>query len=169
MSFDDDDYPISSLHLPSRPHGSDDEGSDEDDDDDPTLLRVHERIPTMSTVSLDMAERIDALQRINDELRRKLSDTEDNLQKRLTEREAEIEDMQQHLDELRSELSVAKRQEKELKAKERTSSTQIQSLEQNIAQLSRSLENSRQAYQSLNIQYAEQCGTLGTWDVRHCY
>ena len=97
MSFDDDDGPISSLQLPPHP-GSDDEGSD---DDDPTLLRVHERIPTMSTASLDMAERIDALQRINDELRRKLSDTEDNLQKRLAEREAEIEDMQQHLDERR--------------------------------------------------------------------
>ncbi|GJE89826.1 hypothetical protein PsYK624_059350 [Phanerochaete sordida] len=157
MSFDDDDdHPISSLPLPSR-HRSSSDGSDDDDDDDPTLLRVHERIPTTSTISLDMAERVDALQRINDELRRKLSDTEDNLQRRLAEREAEIEDMQQRLDEFRNELSVAKRQEKDLKAKERTNSTQIQSLEQSIAQLSRSLENSRQAYQNLNIQYAEQC------------
>ncbi|EKM48193.1 uncharacterized protein PHACADRAFT_203123, partial [Phanerochaete carnosa HHB-10118-sp] len=160
LSFEVDDRPLSALPLPSRARNSDDEGlygDDDDDDDDPTLLRLHERLSTTSTVSLDMAERAEALQRVNDELRRKLSDTEDNLQRRLAEREAEIEDMHLRLDELRSELGGARRQEKELKAKERSSFTQIQGLEQSIAQLSRSLENSRLAYQNLNLQYAEQC------------
>ncbi|EKM49209.1 uncharacterized protein PHACADRAFT_214467 [Phanerochaete carnosa HHB-10118-sp] len=160
LSFEVDDRPLSALPLPSRARDSDDEGlygDDDDDDDDPTLLRLHERLSTTSTVSLDMAERAEALQRVNDELRRKLSDTEDNLQRRLAEREAEIEDMHLRLDELRSELGGARRQEKELKAKERSSFTQIQGLEQSIAQLSRSLENSRLAYQNLNLQYAEQC------------
>lgn len=118
LSFDDDEHlvgRISSLPMPNR------RGSDSDDDsdgDDPTLGLVHERYPTSSTVSLDMSERIDALQRVNDELRRKLNDTEENLQKRLMEREAEIEDMQQRLDEMKSELISAKRHEKELRAKE---------------------------------------------------
>ena len=117
-SFGDEEHivgRISSLMIPRR-SGSD---SDSDSDgDDPTLGLVHERLPTASTISLDMPERIDALQRVNDELRRKLNDTEENLQKRLQEREAEIEDMQQRLDEMKSELMSAKRNEKELKAKE---------------------------------------------------
>lgn len=118
-SFGDDEHlvgKISSLQIPRRSSASD---SDSDSDgDDPTLGLVHERLPTSSTISLDMPERVDALQRVNDELRRKLNDTEENLQKRLQEREAEIEDMQQRLDEMKSELMSAKRNEKELRAKE---------------------------------------------------
>ena len=41
---------------------------------------------------------------------------------------------------------------------QRSSFAQIQSLEQNVSQLAKSLENSRQAYQNLNFQYGEQCG-----------
>lgn len=117
-SFGDEEHlvgRISSLPMPRR---SDSDSDDDSDGDDPTLGLVHERMPTASTISLDMAERLDALQRINDELRRKLYDTEESLQKRLSEREAEIEDMQQRLDEVKSELTVTKRQEKELRAKE---------------------------------------------------
>lgn len=119
ISFDDEERHrgrISSLPIPSlRGHLDDD---DDSDGDDPTLGRVHERYPTSSTVSMELEERIDALQKVNDDLRRRLSDTEETLQRRLAEREAEIDDMQQKVEELKSELSSTKRTEKELKAKD---------------------------------------------------
>lgn len=79
---------------------------------------VHERTITVSTISLDMQERIEALQKTNDDLRRKLNDAEETLQKKLNEHEQDLENMQQRLEEMKSELSATKRQEKELRAKE---------------------------------------------------
>ena len=117
-SFGDDEHLVGRISSLPLPRQSDSDSDSDSDGDDPTLGLVHERIPTASTISLDMPERLDALQRVNDELRRKLYDTEESLQKRLSEREAEIEDMQQRLDEMKSELMTTKRQEKELKAKE---------------------------------------------------
>jgi hypothetical protein len=117
VSFDDDEHHlggVSSFPILNHP-GSDDEDSD---GEDPTMGRVHDRYSTSSTISLQLEERIEALQRVNDDLKRRLHDTEETLSKRLTERESEIVEMGQRLEELRLELTATKRTEKELKAKD---------------------------------------------------
>lgn len=116
-SFDDDGYMrgINSLPIPSNGSDSD---SDSGSDDDLALGLVHERTISVSTISLDLQERMEALQRVNDDLRRKLSDAEDTMQRKLAEHESDLENMQQRLEEMDAELSATKRQEKELRAKE---------------------------------------------------
>lgn len=121
VSFGDDiHYGVN--NLPMRRRGSD-SGSDSDSDsdsdgDDMARGLVHERTITASTISLDLQERVEALQRVNDDLRKKLGDAEETLQRKLGEHESDLEDMQQRLEEMKSELSATKRQEKELRAKE---------------------------------------------------
>ena len=117
-SFDEEGFSrnINSLPMPRR---DDDSDSDSDgDEDDIARGLVHERTITASTISLDLQERLDALQKVNDDLRRKVNDAEETLQRKLAEHEADLENMQQRIEELKSELSATKRQEKELRAKE---------------------------------------------------
>lgn len=118
-SFGDEEgfnHRISSLPMPRR--GNDSDSDSDSDGDDMARGLVHERTITVSTISLDMQERIEALQKTNDDLRRKLNDAEETLQKKLNEHEQDLENMQQRLEEMKSELSATKRQEKELRAKE---------------------------------------------------
>lgn len=65
-----------------------------------------------------MQGRLDALQRMNTDLGRKLLEAERTLQNRLADHEQELEDMQMRLEEARSELSATKREEKDLRGKE---------------------------------------------------
>jgi len=105
-------HSISSLPMPLS-------GSDSDEDEEDSALGlVLDRSTTSSTVSLEQVDRLDALQRSNAELRRKLVDAEKTLQNRLSEHESELEEMQGRLEEMRSELSATKREEKELRSKE---------------------------------------------------
>jgi predicted nucleic acid-binding Zn-ribbon protein len=93
--------------------------SDSDSDaEDTTLGLVLDRSTTSSTVSMEPMERLDALQRNNAELSRKLMEVERTLQNKLSQHELELEEMQGRLEEVRSELSATKREEKELRAKE---------------------------------------------------
>ncbi|KAI0749810.1 hypothetical protein C8Q80DRAFT_648387 [Daedaleopsis nitida] len=156
-SFDDETpfhEQISSLPMPRN---GDDSDSDDDIVADHLLGLVMDRSAASSTVSLDMQERIDALQRMNTDLGRKLLEAERTLQNRLADHEQELEEMQSRLEEARSELSATKREEKELRSKERTNSTQIAALESEIAKLQKSLDTARTSYQSLQKQYQEQC------------
>ncbi|TDL25535.1 hypothetical protein BD410DRAFT_813313 [Rickenella mellea] len=151
---------LSSLPMPKQHSGSDsDSDSDSDGDNDPTLGLVHdrERSTTSSIASLEPQERLEALQRTNAELGRKLIDAERTLQKKLSEHEAELEEMQLRLEEAKSELSATKREEKELRAKERQNSNQITALESEIAAMQKALDTARSSYQSLQKQYQEQC------------
>ena len=77
-----------------------------------------DRSAASSTISLDYEQRIEALQRVNTELGRKLVDAERMLQIKLAEHESELEDMESRLEEFKSELSATKREEKELRSKE---------------------------------------------------
>lgn len=79
---------------------------------------VLDRSMTSSTASLQEDDRMEALTRMNAELRRKLMDAEKTLQNRLSEHESELEELQGRLEEMRSELSATKREEKELRSKE---------------------------------------------------
>ena len=88
------------------------------DEEDSVLGLVMDRTVNASTTSLEPIERLDALQRANTELGRKLVDAEATLQRKLLEHESELEEMQSKLDEMRTELAATKREEKELRSKE---------------------------------------------------
>ncbi|EED78026.1 predicted protein [Postia placenta Mad-698-R] len=157
-SFDDDQHfeqSVNSLPMPRASRSGSDPSSDSEDDTMTGL--VMDRSAASSTVSLDVLERVDALQRINTDLGRKLLEAERTLQNRLADHEQELEDMQGRLEEVRSELSATKREEKELRAKERTNQNQISALESEIAMLQKSLDTARASYTSLQKQYQEQC------------
>jgi len=104
----------SSLPMPTSASSASD--SDSDNERDTSL--VLDRNIVSSTASLEPLERLEALQRQNTDLGRKLMEAERTLQNRLAEHESELEDMQGKLEEMRSELSATKREEKELRSKE---------------------------------------------------
>ncbi|KAJ7441951.1 hypothetical protein B0H11DRAFT_1823594 [Mycena galericulata] len=144
---------LSSLPMP---RGSD---SDSDSDDGGGADMVMDRSAASSTVSMMPHERVEALQRVNDDLARKLADTERMMQRKLAEQEAEFEDLQVKLEETRNELSAAKREEKELRSKERQNSTQIGALEAEVVKVSKQLEVSKASYNNLQRQYMDQCAS----------
>ncbi|KAJ7759368.1 hypothetical protein DFH07DRAFT_884301 [Mycena maculata] len=146
---------LSSLQMP---RGSDSD-SDSDDSDGADMVMDHDRSAASSTVSMMPHERVEALQRINDDLARKLADTERMMQRKLAEQEAEFEDLQVKLEETRNELSAAKREEKELRSKERSNSTQIGALEAEVVKVSKLLEVSKSSYNNLQRQYMDQCAS----------
>ncbi|EIN10093.1 hypothetical protein PUNSTDRAFT_133858 [Punctularia strigosozonata HHB-11173 SS5] len=149
------DTTINSVPMPG------DVDSDEEVERDLELEKqlglITVRSATSSMVSMDEQERIEALQRINDDLKRKLMEASRTHEQRLAEHESELEEMQIRLEEAKSELMATKREEKELRNKERSNSTQIMVLEAEISKLQKSLENARTAYTSLQKQYQEQC------------
>jgi phage shock protein A len=63
-------------------------------------------------------DRLDVLQKANTELGRKLMEAEKTLQNKLNEHDMDLDEMQGRLEELKSELTSTKREEKELRAKE---------------------------------------------------
>ena len=113
--------PLGNSSLPMPRVGSDsdsDGGGDDNDDTDSSLGLVLDRSAANSTVSLELQDRLDALQRANADLGKKLMDAERTLQNKLSDHESELEEMQGRLEEARSELSATKREEKELRSKE---------------------------------------------------
>jgi len=104
----------SSLPMPTAASADSDSGSDNERD----ASLVLERNIVSSTASLEPLERLEALQRRNTDLGRKLMEAERTLQNRLADHESELEEMQGKLEEMRSELSATKREEKELRSKE---------------------------------------------------
>jgi hypothetical protein len=108
---------VSSLPMPRAGTDSDSDG-DDNYDADSSLGLVLDRSAASSTVSLEPQDRLDALQRANVDLGRKLMDAERTLQNKLADHESELEEMQGRLEEARSELSATKREEKELRSKE---------------------------------------------------
>lgn len=92
--------------------------TDSDEEDEVVSGLVPDRTTTSSTVSMEVHERMEALQRNNEELGRKLMEVERSLQNKLMEHETELEETHMRLEELRSELSLSNREEKELRAKD---------------------------------------------------
>jgi chromosome segregation ATPase len=143
------------VHKLPMPHMSTDSDSDESEDDS-ALGLVFDRSTASSTASMEPLERLEALQRVNSDLAKKLVEAERTLQRKLVDHEAELEEMEARLEEAKSELSAAKREEKELRSKERSNQTQIVALESEIAKVQKILDNSRTMYNSLQKQYQEQ-------------
>lgn len=81
-------------------------------------MLIYDRSTASSTASLEPTERLEALQRINTDLSKKLMEAERTLQNRLTEHEFELEEMQGRLEEAKTELTATKKEEKELRIKE---------------------------------------------------
>ena len=67
---------------------------------------------------MEIHDRLDALTRANEELIRKKMEAEQALQNKLAEHDMELDENQQRLEELRSELNSSNREEKELRAKD---------------------------------------------------
>ncbi|KAH9481181.1 hypothetical protein JR316_0005701 [Psilocybe cubensis] len=143
------DNAISTLPMPRS-------GDDSDEDDIDAGL-VHDRSIALSTVSMEVSERIEALTRTNDQLGRKVVELETTLQNKLAEHELELEETHQRLEELRSELSASNREEKELRAKDSRNMTQIAALEAEVAKVQKALDSAKATYSSLQRQYQEQC------------
>ncbi|KAH8983970.1 hypothetical protein EDB86DRAFT_2811081 [Lactarius hatsudake] len=142
---------VTSLPMPRMSDSDSDES-----DDDSSLGLVLDRSTASSTASMEPLERLEALQRVNADLGKKLVEAERTLQRKLSDHESELEEMEARLEEAKSELSAAKREEKELRNKERSNQTQITALESEIAKVQKTLDNSRTMYNSLQKQYQEQ-------------
>src|SRR5258707_1347734 len=94
--------------------------SDSDDsEDDSALGLVFDRSTASSTASMEPLERLDALQRTNADLAKKLVDAEGTLHRKLPDHEIELEEMDARLEAAKSELSAASGEEKELRSNER--------------------------------------------------
>jgi len=102
---------ISSLPIPKR-------NDDSDSDDEVQDLLVYDRSAAPSIASMDSQERVDVLNKTIDELRKKLSDTEKGLNRKVNDLELELEEAQEKLEELKAELIAGRKEEKELKSKE---------------------------------------------------
>lgn len=99
------------------PRGSDSD-PDSDEEEDPTMGLVVDRSTANSMASMMPEDRIEALRKTNQDMARKLVDAEDRLRLQMEAHETDIEQMENKLEELRSELSSTKREEKELRSKE---------------------------------------------------
>lgn len=135
---------------PRRQPTSASDSEDDDDGDEPTMS-------IMLDQNRKALEREEVLQRTNEDLKRRVAEQDRILQQRIGEHEAELERMEILLEETKSELSLSKREEKELRAKESRYMHQIQALESEISKTQRALELAKASYQSLQKQYQEQC------------
>lgn len=145
--------PVIKFH--SSGSGSDTDPEVISDDEDDTHRYVRQALS--SDASLAPQDIVEALQKTNAELSRKAADSERRMQNRLAERETEIADLEAQLDDLKTELSVSRREEKELRVKERANMTQFSTFESEIQKLQKSLDHARGQYSSMQKQYHEQC------------
>ncbi|KZV94691.1 hypothetical protein EXIGLDRAFT_672787 [Exidia glandulosa HHB12029] len=128
-----------------------------DEEEDDALGLVHAPPSHRpSNASLAPQDRVDALARENAELMRRLNESERHMQTQIAEQEAEFETLESRLSEAQHELQHVKREEKELRHKERGNTTQISMLETEIAKLQRHLDTARVGYQSMQRQYQDQ-------------
>lgn len=121
------------------------------------LIREYHHDRTISTASVATVDREDILSQTITELQRKLAEAEATYQRKIAENESDIDDLQNHLQELRNELANAKRQGKELGHKEQQNGIAIQALEAEVGRLQKSLESSKSANLALREQYQDQC------------
>jgi hypothetical protein len=138
--------------------GSDSDTDPEDNSDDEESTRRYVRQALSSDASMAPEDVLEALQKSHTELSRRMADSERRMQNRLAERETEIADLEAQLDDLKNELGASRREEKELRIKERGNMTLLASLESDMQKVAKTLENSRAQYVNMQKQYQEQCG-----------
>ena len=91
---------------------------DSDSDEEVQNILVYDQSAAPSNASMDSQERVDVLNKTIDELRKKLADAENGLNRKVNELELELEEAQEKVEELKAELVSARKEEKELKSKE---------------------------------------------------
>lgn len=102
---------VSSLPMPRS--------TDSDSDSEEEVLGlVMDRSAASSTVSMEQSERLEALTKVNQELSQRAAESDRLLRRKIEEHENEIENFQVRIEELSSELSASKRDEKDLRNKE---------------------------------------------------
>ncbi|KDQ13555.1 hypothetical protein BOTBODRAFT_175549 [Botryobasidium botryosum FD-172 SS1] len=106
---------------------------------------------------LSLRDEMEELRKANRELGKKLAERERLMQAGLEAREEELQELQQRIEELENESSSAKREEKDLRIKERSNSAQLLNMESEVLKAQKALDASRAAYQMLQKQYQEQC------------
>ncbi|KAG8720121.1 hypothetical protein FRC08_001146 [Ceratobasidium sp. 394] len=148
---------IKTPALKFHSSGSDSDTDPEEQSEDEDMTRRYVRPALSSDASLAPEDLLEALQKSHAELARKAADSERRMQNRLAERETEIADLEAQLDDLKTELSASRREEKELRVKERANMTQFATFESEIQKLQKSLDHSRAQYSSMQKQYQEQC------------
>ncbi|KAF8689037.1 hypothetical protein RHS03_09269, partial [Rhizoctonia solani] len=156
-----DDFPTNPQNPKASPNpvlqfSSDSDTEPEDGDEDENTHR-YVRQALSSDASLQAQDVVEALQKTNAELTRKAAESERRMQNRLAERETEIAELEQQLDDLKTELSTSRREEKELRIKERGNMTQLATFESEIQKLQKSLEHHKVQYSNMQKQYQEQC------------
>ena len=84
-SFGEEGFPgLNTLPMPRFNDGGEDSDEDSDEDREDTALGlVHERTITASSISLDLQERLDAQHKVNNDLRKKLTEAELNAPRQL--------------------------------------------------------------------------------------
>ncbi|KZS92535.1 hypothetical protein SISNIDRAFT_550525 [Sistotremastrum niveocremeum HHB9708] len=129
-------------------------GSDDEDDRDSTA-RMGPLHPSMPS-SLTHAQEEDLRRNIAD-LERRLTQSNQNLSRQEADFDSEVIRLQDRIDEQKAELVTLNREKHDLDAKERAGTQQIQKLEEEIAKVQRSLDNTKVQYANLQRQYQEQC------------
>jgi chromosome segregation ATPase len=107
-------------------------------------------------MSMEDEAKIAALTVASEELARKLREQEDLLSRRMAEHESELEELTGRLEETKADLMASRKEEKELRAKERAALGQIHALESEVQRLQRQVEAGRASYEGLQKQYREQ-------------
>ncbi|GAA5992429.1 hypothetical protein JCM11641_002904 [Rhodosporidiobolus odoratus] len=106
---------------------------------------------------LSGGEQVQQLLRQSNDLMKKLKETEARLQASASAYEEQVSDLEVRLEEARSDLQSKRREEKELRGTEKEHLVQINSLEADIAKLTKNLERSREAYDSMKRNYTATC------------
>ncbi|OCF33867.1 hypothetical protein I316_04579 [Kwoniella heveanensis BCC8398] len=167
---DDVDYAEMDAFIPAGHHDDDDIGQHEADEVDSDVMgqgmtASHDtlnprlsRISTESSISLRTShDTVAKLRKENTELLRKLKETEKSLAIQGAENERMYEDLQIRLEEAQAEIAQRRKDEKDLKGKERTQLIQISGFEADILSLQRSLENSKTNHANMQKMYNSQC------------
>ncbi|AAW45913.2 hypothetical protein CNJ01550 [Cryptococcus deneoformans JEC21] len=134
------------------------DGVDHDVGGNETLLPRLSRISTESMASLHTShDQLRRLRKENNELSRKLKETEKSLALQGAENERLVEDLQTRLEETQSEIAQRRKDEKEMRGKDRAQLIQISGYEADVLSLQRSLENARANHANMQKMYNSQC------------
>ncbi|PBK58599.1 hypothetical protein ARMSODRAFT_1028139 [Armillaria solidipes] len=97
------------------------------------------------------------------DLRRQLSDAEATADTTIVEYECKVEKLSSKIDELQTELNTTKRQETDLRSREKRNMAQISDLEGEVGRLLHSLDVVRASNASVRKLYQEQCHISGKY------
>ncbi|GAA5951496.1 hypothetical protein JCM21900_001584 [Sporobolomyces salmonicolor] len=111
----------------------------------------------MRDTSMMSSEQVQALVRQAGDLHKKWKDAEARFQASSSAYEQDQSELEARVEELHAELQAKRREEKELRNNEKQHLVQISSLEGDIAKLTKSLERSREAYDTMKRNYTTTC------------